>query len=120
MTLNLTQHVAPIQAAVAGNNVWPIDTELIYVLGTTKIMLTAQSPVMRTVLTDSFENLHASLLIHCAFPNASAIPTFIRDALVFAASSNRPRASNIHDRLLLDSVYLATLSHLVSCLIGDI
>jgi len=103
------------QAVAPGNDVvWPIDTDIIYVAGTTKVMLTVQRPVMRTVIQDAFENVHASLLFNCAFPDASVIPSTIRGALVAAAWSNVPRASNIHTRLLTDEEFLAKMSRLVS------
>ena len=37
--------------------VWPTETDLIYVPGTMKVMLTLQSPLIRTVLQDGIENL---------------------------------------------------------------
>ncbi len=100
------------------NDVWPTDTDLIYVSGTTKVMLTAQCPVMRTVIQDAFENVHASLLFNCAFPDASVIPSIIRGALVLAAWSNLLRASDIHARLQADNKYLAKMSRLVSPFTG--
>jgi hypothetical protein len=121
-TPTFAQPIVPtIQAVVPENAVvWPSDTELIYVAGTTKVMLTAQRPVMRTVIQDAFENVHASLLFNCAFPDASVIPSIIRDGLVAAAWSNVPRASNIHGRLLVDEEYIAKMSRLVSPFIGKI
>jgi hypothetical protein len=94
--------------------VWPDNCELIYVAGTRKIMLTLQRPVMRTVFQEAFEHVHAYLLLTCAFPDASAIPTIIRDALLDAASANVPRASNICTRLMQDDEYAARMSRLVS------
>jgi hypothetical protein len=94
--------------------VWPDNCELIYVPGTRKIMLTAQRPVMRTVFQEAFEEVHAYLLLNCAFPDASATPSIIRDALVTVASANVPRASNIYARLLQDDEYAARMSRLVS------
>jgi hypothetical protein len=104
----------PMPTAPEADGVWPVDTELIYVGGMTKIMLTAQCPVMWTVIQDAFENIHASLLFNCALPDASVIPSVMRDGLVAAAWSNMPRASSIHGRLLMDEVYVAKLSCLVS------
>jgi len=75
---------------------WPMDTELIYIPGTNKLMLTMQSPVMQTVIHDAFQHILASLLLNCAFPDALVIPSVVRDALIAGAWSNVPRASNIH------------------------
>jgi hypothetical protein len=94
--------------------VWPVDTDLVYVPGTTKIMLTAQRPVMRTVIQEAFEYVHASLLISCAMPDASVVPSIIKDALVLAASLNVPRASSIYGRLMMDEEYTTQMSRLVS------
>jgi hypothetical protein len=94
--------------------VWPDNCELIYVAGMRKIMLTLQRPVMQTVFQEAFEHIHTYLLLTCAFPDASVIPSIIRDALVDAASANVPRASNIYTRLLQDDVYTASMSCLVS------
>ena len=110
-----------IQAGSADTDVmWPMDTELIYVLGTNKLMLTMQSPVMQTVIHDAFQHILASLLLNCAFPDASVIPSVVRDALVVGAWSNVPRASNIHSQLLADGEYVAEMSHLVSPFMGPI
>jgi hypothetical protein len=104
----------PTPVAPEADGVWPVDTELIYVGGMTKIMLTAQRPVMWTVIQDAFENVCTSLLFNCALPDTSVIPSMMRDALVAAAWLNMPRASSIHGRLLMDEVYVAKMSHLVS------
>src|SRR5580698_1705952 len=93
---------------------WPVKTDLIYVPGTKKFMLTTQHPIMRTVFHDTFENVHASLLFDCAFPDASVLPPMITDALVTAASFNVPRASNIYLRLLKDEEYANRMCRLVS------
>ena len=38
-------------------SVWPVDTDLIYVLGSKKVMLTMQMPLICTVVQDAFETL---------------------------------------------------------------
>jgi hypothetical protein len=103
----------PMPIAPEVDGVWPVDMELIYVAGTTKVMLTAQCPVMRMVIQDAFENVRASLLFDCALPDASVIPSIIREALIVAARSNMPQALNIHGRLVMDEVFVAKLSRLV-------
>jgi hypothetical protein len=94
--------------------VWPTETDLIYVPGTMKVMLTLQSPLIRTVLQDGIENLRASLLVEHAFPEPSLQVLFIRKNLIGAARSHLPRANNMHRRLLVDDAYLDKLSRLVS------
>jgi hypothetical protein len=97
---------------------WPVNTDLIYVPGTTRIMLTAQHPMMQTVIHDTFEKVHTLLLFDCAFPDASVLPPIIRDALITAASFNVPRVSNIYCQLLKDNKYATKLGHLVSLFTG--
>jgi len=92
--------------------VWPSETELIYIPGTTKVMLTLQLPLIRTVLQDAFENLRSSLLIEHAFPDPNLTILFIRKHLVGAARSHLPRAVNVHRRLLVDNAYLEKLCRL--------
>jgi len=94
--------------------VWPSETELIYLPGTTKVMLTLQLPLIHTVLQDAFENLQASLLIEHIFPDPHLTILFIRKHLVRAARSHLPRTVNIHQRLLINNTYLEKLSHLIS------
>jgi hypothetical protein len=93
--------------------VWLANTEFIYVAGTTRVNLTAQLPVMRTVIQDAFEEVRASMLFNCAFLDASAIPTILKEALIAAALSHVPRSSNIYSRLMMDDEYAAKMSRLV-------
>jgi hypothetical protein len=94
--------------------VWPANTKIIYVAGTLRVNLTAQLPMMQTVIQDAFEEVHASMLFNCAFLDASAIPTILKDALVAAALSHVPRSSNIYSQLMMDDEYATKMSHLVS------
>ena len=94
--------------------VWPSKTELIYIPGTTKVMLTLQLPLICMVLQDAFKNLRASLLIEHAFPDPHLTILFIRKHLVGAARSHLPRTVNIHRRPLIDNTYLEKLSCLMS------
>jgi len=75
---------------------------------------------METVIHDAFQHILVSLLLNCAFPDASVIPSVVRDALVVGAWSNVPRALNIHSRLLADGKYVAEMSRLVSPFTGPI
>ena len=92
---------------------WPSATELVVVPGTSKVTLTIQCPLLRSVLQDTFENLRISLLFSNAFPDAAAIPTVIRTALITSAKSHN-RASDILKRLLRDQDYMARMARLVS------
>jgi hypothetical protein len=116
MSVNTTPGGQPIGTSVKPGSprVWPSETDLVYPSGTTKVMLTLQSPLIRTVLQDGIENLQASLLLEHAFPDPNLTVLFIRKNLVGAARSHLPRAVNVHKRLLVDNAYLDKLSRLVS------
>ena len=93
---------------------WPRETDLIYLPGTTKVLLTLQLPLIRTVLQDAFENLRASLMFEHTFPDPNSTILFVRKNLVSAARSHLPRAVDVHRRLLSDNTYLEKLCCLVS------
>ncbi|KAH9177872.1 hypothetical protein EDB89DRAFT_2064251 [Lactarius sanguifluus] len=48
-----------------------VDTDLVFVEGTTKIMLTSQRPLIRAIAQDAIENLRASMLFRNAFPDVT-------------------------------------------------
>ena len=95
-------------------SVWPVDTDLIYVPGLKKVMLTMQMPLIHMVVQDAFETLWASLLFKNAFPDPNLTVLYVRKNLIGAARGNLPRAADIFKRLLVDDVYLNKLSCLVS------
>ena len=91
----------------------PVETDLIFVSGTTRVMLTAQQPVMRSVIHDAFERVRVYLLFNNAFPDASIVLSMTKAALVTAAEAHE-RASKIYRRLLDDAEYATSMIHLVS------
>ena len=93
--------------------VYPVETDLIFVSGTTRLMLTAQRPLIRSVIHDAFENVRLYLLFNHAFPDAVAILSMVKDCLVEAANS-RERMSSIRQRLLFDEGYVTNMIRLVS------
>jgi hypothetical protein len=105
--------VVPNVAPNVHQATWPIETDLILVPGTTRVMLTHQLPLLRSVIHDAFEGVRVSLLFGNSFPDATVIPSMTRDALVEAAESHE-RASNIHQRLLFDEEYATSMIRLVS------
>ena len=95
--------------------VWTSDTDLVFIPGTTRLSLTIQSPPLRAIIHDAFENLRAFLLFDHSFPDGAAILTVIRDCLLTAAAESRnPRAPVIHDRMTREDGYLNHLICLVS------
>jgi hypothetical protein len=88
---------------------WPVDTDLIFVAGTTRVTLTAQQPLLRSVMHDAFDRVRVYLLFNNAFPEATTILSMTRASLVAAAQS-RERVSSIYQRLLHDEGYIDTLT----------
>jgi hypothetical protein len=91
---------------------WPANTDIVYPPGSNKLLLTAQRPLLRGVIQDSFENVRASLLFDNAFPDPISASLTIRAALIAAADN--PRALSVRDQLMGDSGYLSKLNRLVS------
>ena len=83
---------------------WPSETDIIYPTGSNKIMLTVQRPLLKAVFQDAFERIHAAMVFHNAFPNAYQTVEMITESLITAAKLN-DRATNIHNRLIVDGDY---------------
>ena len=92
---------------------WPSDTEIIFFPGTNKVLLTIQTPLMRSIFQATFEHLRVSLLFIHAFPDPALTRSMISEALSVATQSHLPRAATIRHRLELDPEYLAKMCHLV-------
>ena len=93
------------------SRVWPEDTDLR--LGSGKLRLTDQTSILRAIITESFELLHASIIMKHAFPDSLLANKFIEEALSTAALQV-PNAEDIHVRILQDHAYCLTMSALVS------
>ena len=96
---------------------WPSDMEIILFPGTNKVMLTIQTPLMRSIFQDTFEHLQASLLFIHAFPDPALTRSMISEALTVTTQSHFPRAATIRHCLELDNEYLSKMCHLVSPLL---
>lgn len=92
---------------------WPTETDLVFLQGSNKLMLTVQSPLIRAVIQDSIERTRASLLFLNAFPNLFETLEYIEEALVSAAEQIKAAAS-IHRRLQGDHMYTINMSRVVS------
>ncbi|KAI9429385.1 hypothetical protein H4582DRAFT_2089337 [Lactarius indigo] len=88
---------------------WPSNTDLSFAPGSTRLMLTAQCPLVRAVIQEAIENVRAAMMFNDAFPNLARAFTFIRDALITAAYSYGPVASMLHKRLMEDDEYLVRI-----------
>jgi hypothetical protein len=114
---------APQEQAVTAHGpgvaTWPAATNLIFLPGSNKVMLTIQLPVMRAVIQDAIERTRANLMFGNVFPNVFDTLEYLRDALVTAAELN-DEAVDIHRRLLGEHLYFVNMSRLVSTKIFEI
>lgn len=93
---------------------WPVDTDLIFALGSTKLSLLNQRPIVRAVIQEAIENLRAALMFTNAFPDVCSALTLIKDCLFTAALHLKPGATEVLDRLIRDQEYLSKITPLVS------
>jgi len=70
--------------------------------------------MVRFVLQDAIENVHAYLVFRNAFPDGCAALTATRAALDNAALVRSPGAADIYNRLRSDEEYLLNMSVIVS------
>jgi hypothetical protein len=89
---------------------WPADTNLVFAVGSTKLMLLNQHPIVCTVIQEAIENLRAALLFTNAFPDICSALTLIKDCLFTAALRLKPGASEVLDRLTHDQDYLLKIT----------
>jgi len=107
-------------SAETGNSIahaapkWPVETEMVFSDGRTKIGLINQNLLVRMVLQDAIENMHVNLLFHHSFPNATIALASTKAALEDAAKARLPRTAAILNRLRSDVEYLANMSVIVS------
>jgi len=100
---------------------WPVETDLIYVAGTNKVMLSLQSYLLHTIFHDTFDNVCCKLLTEHAFPDAVAIPKMLTRCILDAAKTRmtfdgqyNASAACVHQRLLSNNNYLTKMIRLVS------
>ena len=104
----------PEPVATVTTMTWPEETELCYAPGGTRVMLTIQRRLLRTVIQDSIEILRATLIFENAFPEGDQGFNFARRALVSAAEKQLPVTLSIHNRLLQDEDYIGKIIPLVT------
>ncbi|KAH9015135.1 hypothetical protein EDB83DRAFT_2321365 [Lactarius deliciosus] len=90
-------------------NVSRVDTDLVFVGNTTKIMLTSQRPLIRAIVQDAIENLRASILFVNAFPDATVAFTLTKDALITATENHGHGGGIVQRQLQVDDEYLTKL-----------
>lgn len=95
---------------------WPVDTEIVLSSGSGKMRLWDQSDLIRWVIHDAMDRVHADLLFECAYPDRRYLIVVMRTSLL-DASSRRVEASSIRRRLLFDETYMEKMFPLVRSLI---
>ena len=88
--------------------------DLVFLQGSTKLMLTSQQLLIRAIVSDSIETLRAFLLFRNAFPDANVVFSFTREALHLATEGHRPGGMRVQNHLEDDAKYAAKLISLVS------
>jgi hypothetical protein len=88
-------------------------------VGSSKLSLLNQRPIVRAVIQEAIENLRATLLITNAFPDVCTALTLIQDCLFTAALRLKPGATEVLDRLTRDQDYLLKITPLVSILVFE-
>ena len=108
----LMLHPEPV--ATVTTTTWPEETELCYAPGGTRVMLTIQCQLLRTVIQDSIEILRATLIFENAFPEGDQGFYFAHHTLVSAAEKQLPVTLSIHNWLLQDEDYIRKIIPLVT------
>jgi hypothetical protein len=108
----------PVITSGSSEPSFPAETELLFVSGSNKIMLTVQRPLMRAVFQEAFERIRADMVFKNVFPNIYETIEMITDSLLKAAESN-DWATNIYNRLTLDADYSNNMSRLVGLRISN-
>ncbi|KAN0123161.1 hypothetical protein V8E52_003114 [Russula decolorans] len=76
----------PVITSGSSEPSFPSETELLFVSGSNKIMLTVQRPLMRAVFQEAFERIRADMVFKNVFPNICETIEMITDSLM------KPRA----------------------------
>jgi hypothetical protein len=98
---------------------WPSETNLIIPPKANNMTLNSQHPIVREVIRNAFDSIHADLMFKNAFPDLYDMLEFISDGLLMAAESHE-KAMDIYDRLVYDHTYSHDMSRLVSIQFQDI
>jgi hypothetical protein len=93
---------------------WPAETNMDFRDGRTRIRLMSQPTIVRLVLQDAIENMHAFLLFRHAFPDPDLVVEGAKAALTRAARARFPGAARVHERLLSDEEYILNMTVIVS------
>ncbi|KAF8262772.1 hypothetical protein EI94DRAFT_1742680, partial [Lactarius quietus] len=91
---------------------WPVDMDLVFSPGSTKLSLLNQRPIVRAVIQEGIENLRAALMFTDGFPGLCSTLTLVKDSLFTAAMHHKPGATEMLDRLTRDQEYLLKITPL--------
>jgi hypothetical protein len=109
-----TESAGHEQATTESPSAWPADTEIVFAPGGTRVMLTLQRPLIRTIVQDAIEELRATLVFNNAFPDGILAMSFIRHTLNVAAGKHCPAALSVCRQLIHDEDYALKLVPVVS------
>ena len=93
---------------------WPAETDMVFSDGRTRIRLMNQKTIVRLVIQDAIENVHAFMLFRNAYPNPALVVSSAKAALVNAATARLPGAAHVHQCLVSDEEYFLNMSVIVS------
>ena len=85
-------------------------------MGSNKLKLTSQRPLVRIVLHEAIELLRAAMLFNNAFPDVCVSLGLIKDCLFAAAKHLKPGTAEILERLTQDADYMSKIIPLVRLL----
>ena len=88
--------------------------ELVFAVGSTKLTLLNQCPIIHAVIQEAIDNLQAALMFMNAFPDVCSALMLIKDCLFTAALHLKPSAAEVLDCLTCDNKYLLKITPLVS------
>ena len=92
---------------------WPTETDIIFLPGSNKLLLTVQHPIMHLVIQEAIKWTRANIMCGNVFPNAIDILKYIKDAFLAAADENH-QAVDICCYIVVNHVYFIKMSHLMS------
>ncbi|KAF8263175.1 hypothetical protein EI94DRAFT_1704178 [Lactarius quietus] len=101
VTLKLTSSPSPSPSTT--------QTDLHFVPGSTRIILTGQRPIVHMVIQEAIDNVWASLLFVDAFPDSNCALKYIQDALITATERQCPAAADVLKRLQEDNEYMLAI-----------
>ena len=90
------------------------EADLVFAMGSLKIKLMLQWPLVQVVIQDLFDILYLLLQSTNAFPNGAITIQLVRNTLLRSALRHTPGTLTIHQQLLYNLEYFCKILPLVS------